>query len=1376
MLTPKFDVICNGQQIEIDKNSNDTSIISPDKSTDCTVKQEISKVLVNGEGEKVNSKNSDVNEFSVTQSSKNVLELGNKVKRQILRSEGVYVEGYVQGYEVNFTVDTGAVRTVLSVNTFNKIPLFRRPDLVESCTLSSADGKPIQELGKAIFEINLGDLCFETELIVANIEDEALLGLDILMRSNWGPADISLKDGNMMLGDHVIPCTKIGHTKTEIRKIYVAENYEIPPQSEVIIDVFVDRNENDLVASNENYLLEPNEHFSDRFSLIMAPSLVDLSCNVTCKARILNPNDQKCTIYQDTIIGTAEPITSDPTILFKCEDTSEVNNYDSMRQLKLNETKPVKWETNEGIIRCLSKKGTADGGKSGNVPSHLYNMYENIAPGYSQIEKQSIADLLVSHSSTFSKDDTDLGRTNLIEFSIDTGDAKPIKQPPRRVPLAFANEEKVLIEQMEKQGIIRKSTSPWSSPLVLVLKKNGKVRACVDYRMVNSVSKKWAWPLPRIQDCLDSIAGASIFSTFDLTSGFNQIPVKEEDIPKTAFVTKYGLHEYTTLPFGLSNGPACCQRLMELVLNGLQWQILLIYLDDTILFASSFEEHLERLKVVLDRIKEAGLKLKPEKCRIFQKEVTFLGHVVSEEGVKPDPNNIAKILQCPVPKTVKEVRHILGMGSYYRRYISHFSELVKPLTELTKKSTKFVWSNECQEAFGKLKQLFVSPGILAYPRDEGEYILDTDASDDTIGAVLQQVQDGMPRVIAYGSRTLNKAERNYCITDKELLAVRYFVEYYRQYLLGRTFTVRTDHQALIWLFSLKEPKGRIARWIEILSAFDFSIVYRQGTKHGNADFMSRCANPRDCDCPLNDNMEYLKCGPCKKCTKRSTEMFSTFKFLVKSNEIDPNTENTIIPVKTVKTRQQTAKESDFTEWSMGYSHEQLKEMQSKDDDINPILQCKISGSKIPEIEVLTKSPATRHYFHLWDSLVLRDGILYKQFNKRDGTGNFLQFLTPSKLKSQVLHSMHDSIVSGHLGKRKTTEKLLQWFYWFELREDVRIWILKCSICSANKPPAKTARAPLGSMPVGAPWDRLATDIMGPFPLTPRGNRFILTITDYFTKWVEVFAIPDQTAATCADIILNEVICRYGCPLSIHSDQGRNYESDLFKELCQLLNIKKTRTSPRNPKGNGQCERFNRTLLGMIKSYIKGEQTNWDKNLGCLAGAYRATPSESTKLTPNLMLFGREILLPNEVIKGDITLPRKELNSNMFGKHTEYIRDCLTKAHSVARRHLQNNAKRRKDYYDRKSNLTLFDKNEIVWYLSKSQQPSMCPKLQPMYTGPCIVTKKFNDINYEIQIDENGTKKIVNHDKLKCFHGDTIPKWMKIILKKSHTPVIKRPIH
>lgn len=266
----------------------------------------------------------------------------------------------------------------------------------------------------------------------------------------------------------------------------------------------------------------------------MAPTVVNLEKDVTCVVRVMNPFDQQFELHQDTVLGEAEQLTTETKVLVECEDIEEITNFSSVRRIKLADAQPVQWETNTGIIRNLTKKGTADGGKSGIVPDHLHGMYTDAIKGRSENECAGIAKLLIQFSNTFSKNETDLGLTQLTEHSIDTGDAKPVRQPPRRVPMAYANDEKKLIDQMSDQGIIQRSYSVWASPLVLVVKKSGKLRPCADFRGVNQLSKRDNFPLSRIQDCLDTLSGSTLFSTFDLTSGFHQIPVKEDDIPKTA--------------------------------------------------------------------------------------------------------------------------------------------------------------------------------------------------------------------------------------------------------------------------------------------------------------------------------------------------------------------------------------------------------------------------------------------------------------------------------------------------------------------------------------------------------------------------------------------------------------------------------------------------------------------------------------------------------------------------------------------------------------------------------------------------------------------------------------------------------------------------
>jgi RNase H-like domain found in reverse transcriptase/Reverse transcriptase (RNA-dependent DNA polymerase) len=405
---------------------------------------------------------------------------------------------------------------------------------------------------------------------------------------------------------------------------------------------------------------------------------------------------------------------------------------------------------------------------------------------------------------------------------------------------------------MLAQGVIEPARSPWASNIVLVRKKDGSFRCCIDYRKLNLVTRKDAYPLPRIDACLDAMASAQWFSTFDLRSSYHQVTVASEDCDKTAFICPRGMYRFRTMPFGLCNAGATFQRLMDIVMTGLHMDICLVYLDDIIVYSNSMETHLNRLVTVLERLRSAGLKLKPEKCALFQKSVSFLGHVVSDTGIGTDPQKIKAVVEWPTPTCIKDVRSFLGLAGYYRRFVKDFATIASPLNEVTKKSA-FNWNEREQKAFEKLKYLLTTPPILAMPTDDDEFTIDTDASDYAIGAVLSQKQNGVERVIAYASRALDRRERNYCVTRKELLAVVNFLRFFKQYLLGRCFRIRTDHAALSWLKHTPDPIGQQARWLEQMEEFDYIIEHRPGKSHGNADALSRIVCPkRDCVC-RNEN-------------------------------------------------------------------------------------------------------------------------------------------------------------------------------------------------------------------------------------------------------------------------------------------------------------------------------------------------------------------------------------------------------------------------------------------------------------------------------------------------------------------------------------------
>lgn len=1256
-----------------------------------------------------------------------------------------------------FTADTGASKTVISEKVYERIDKRVRPPLEKTSCLIGPEGSPINGKGKATFGMQLGQVKIVKEAVVAAIEDDVLLGFDVLRGDGNGPADILLSKGKIVMNGSEIPCIQIGG-EVKARKVRVADETRIPGKSETLVNVFVERREADDIERCADYLVEPTDHFKETYHLVMAKTMVDINHGPTCLVRVMNPFPSDVTLYQDAEIGQAEKIERVISVVATQESTDECANLHTIRRVGTKNTPTV----------VVTEHAQANPDE---VPEHLIPLFQKSTKDKNEYEKQVVAGLLCKYANTFSKNDWDIGLTHLTEHAINTEDATPIKQRPRRVPMAYAVEEKKAIEDLMQKGVIQKSTSPWASPIVLVRKKSGAIRPCVDYRKVNALVKPDGFPLPRIQDCLDAVAGSKWFSSLDLTSGYFQIPLRREDIPKSAFTCKYGQYEMTRMPFGLNNSASTFQRTMELALQGLQWITCLVYIDDIIIYGTTFDEHISRVDEVLDRIRTAGLKLKPEKCSLLQNEVVFLGHVVSKHGVQPDPSNVAKVLGWPTPINAKQVKQFVATGSYYRRFIKNFAKITRPLVDLTKKDAKFIWTNQCEEAFQEVKQALVSPEVMGYPLNEGgTFILDTDASGVGIGAVLAQIQEERERVIAYASRAMNKAERNYCITEQELLAVVFFIQYFRQYLLGRRFLVRTDHQALVWLFRLKEPNGKIARWIEILAPFDFQIEYRAGNKQAHCDALSRCPFPRDCTCSEVDMSEPLKCGPCKKCRRRAEIMLLEQPHDGQSEVGGDMSEQVasvaMLPVRALESAieqpgtsgEDKNKPVPSRNWLIGEDRSSIRQKQLQDLYISPILIAKEAGMKPNSTDMQDKSPECRHYWVIWDALVIIDGVLYRHLQKVNGTDSYDQIIVPRGLRQEIIRQSHDSLTAGHLGVKKTKARIAQSFYWFNIRQDVHLYIQQCDVCAADKTPKTKPKAPMGHITTGAPWDVLAMDYVGPFPETTRGNKYILVLTDLFTKYVEVMPVPNQSAEVCASKILNEFVARWGVPLSIHSDQGGAFESNVFKDLCKMLQTRKTRTSPRNPKANGQAERFNKTLVKMIKAYLVDSQDDWDLNLGCLAGAYRSTPHESTKLSPNLLCFGREIRMPADLLFGHAKTTRGTTPS--YAGHVLGLREKMLAAHEVARKHLKQSAKRSKEIYDSKLSFRQYHVGDLVWCLHETRKVGVNPKLEKGFDGPFLVTAKHSCLNFTIQLNANGQKRLVHHDKLKMYEGRNVPKWIK----------------
>ena len=432
------------------------------------------------------------------------------------------------------------------------------------------------------------------------------------------------------------------------------------------------------------------------------------------------------------------------------------------------------------------------------------------------------------------------GRTEAAQLSIRTGDSAPIRSHPYRIPPKWKEEVKAQFDKLLELGVIRPSSSPWSSSVVLAKKKGGSVRPCIDFRAVNAVTEPDPYLMPLIEEILDSLASAQFISKLDLTKGFHQIPVRPEDCPKTAFCTPWGKFEFCFMPFGLRNGPAVFQRLMDSLLHR-DKEYSQVYIDDIAIFSDTWEEHCHHISLVLGRLKEAGLTANPKKCLWAQTEVEFLGHVVGKGKVCPADLKVQAVKDFPMPRTKKGVRQFLGLAGYYRRFIPKFAEHSFHLTEATRKTApdSVVYSDALYDEFMYLKSVLCSVPSLHLPVPSDSFILQTDASGVGLGAVLSVVRDDVEYPVAFYSKKLLPRERKYSASELEALAVVVAVKHFQPYLIPHPFIVETDHKALVFLSSAHHQNARLARWAMCLQQYSFSIRYKPGPKNVNADVLSR---------------------------------------------------------------------------------------------------------------------------------------------------------------------------------------------------------------------------------------------------------------------------------------------------------------------------------------------------------------------------------------------------------------------------------------------------------------------------------------------------------------------------------------------------------
>ena len=1230
---------------------------------------------------------------------------------------GRYLKVKVGDKVVSALIDTGADETLVKLDCLPQgtltYPLENKVKL--------ADGSDADIVGCAVLDIEIAK-CVQkvTVLVSRKLYEDCLIGARLLTQLG---AKIDMSTGLLHVRTVTVPlqCSPMSD-QYHVSRVVVTDTVVVKAQTEMVFcgDVRERR------LQGQTCLLEPELPAEDKLGVCVARLAVKVD-DYCVPIRVSNVSSDDVKVYKGTHIANVQIVGDDAVQRVGHPNPSDLSDFD----------------------KDLDR-----------VTEHL-----------TMQDRNDFKQIMMEYKEVF----TGLGRTSIAEHCIPTGDNRPIFQNYRPVPGHIKGKVAEQLSRLVDSGVVRPvPESEWASPLVVVSKPHSKdVRICGDYRRLNRITTPCVQVIPHIESCLQKLSGAKLFTSLDLAQAYHQMPLHDADRAKTTVTTEFGLFEYQSCPYGLQGLPHSFNRAVALALSGVSVDVYVQYFDDILVLAKDMKEMKSNLRTIFQCLQDAGFTLSLRKIRLCQKEVKFLGFLVSSEGVACDPEKTRLIRDWPQPTTVKQVRSFLGLASYVRKFIPRFAELAKPLTRLTEKGVPFVWTSQTAEAFQALKAALASPPVLAHPSFEKgspSFIIDTDASGVAIGACLTQND----RVIAYASRPLTKAERQYSVTKRELLAVVWGVQHFKQFLVGSKFILRTDHAALQWLFNFKNPEGQIARWLLILSELDFVTRHRKGVLHRDGDALSRYPHPEETDCSDGVTYRWIRVpvtsqdadvrgsGPVTEVGQAEPLLTDEFQGTPVLRAVTSETE-------------QNVNESSI----QGMTIQQLSHEQDRDDGILEIKAWKRKRVR-PREKHLRSEGATR-LVREWRRLVVRGEehpVLYRRTQTVRGAPTCLQMVVPQHLRREILEALHCGYGGGHQGSDRLEKLVRQRFFWPGIQSEVRAFCQQCEVCEKRRDAPRGSEAPMGSLQSDGFMDRLDIDLVGPLPASePDGYKYVLTCIDSFTRFSWAFPLPNQEARTIALALMENVISVFGIPRSIHSDQGRNLTGKVMTELYSLLGIHSSTTSGYHPEGNSYSERSHRVLMAAVAKMCADHPKTWPTCLGPAVLSMNANVHDSIGMSPYEAVFGRQVKLPVDRTFGegaqvapdqsgepDILSYVKRLQETIDSTD-QLIRDASVSAHEKS-----------KVLHDSRLVESVFEVDDRVWLRKQVFKRGETPKLSWRWEGPYRVLEKRRGWTYRIGKEgAGGVSKVVHHNRLKlCVSTPTVPQRHSARGDESVRPVEARP--
>ena len=1051
----------------------------------------------------------------------------------------------------------------------------------------------------------------------------------------------------------IVPLVKgsshsIGAVRTLHDELLTAQDIVVPPQSQVTIRVRSSR----WHPSQQTGVVQGSVQFMERTDLHPVRNVVAAFQDSEAFVTILNTTSVPVTVPKGTLYGTVEWLQNPEQSQahpFRIAALQQLPN--SPDETGSADSTTSQTSTDEGATPSWQLGPTNAANKNRRI-SFLIEYFQLRDSPFLKDEARlaQATALLLQYWHVFSWDGS-FGTCELLKHDIFTTKGPPVNLRIRPLNPNLEEKLRAQIDEWLQKGVIEPSKSPWNFPLVAVPKKNGKLRWCVDYRMLNARTEKDAHPIGSVDGNLASLAGSRIFSALDNAGAFHVVPLADEAKEKTAFSTSWGHWHFKSMPFGLANGPATYSRLVQLVLQGIPSSMALAYLDDILCHSATFEAHLESLQRVFKAYSSAGLKLQPAKCSFFRNETKYLGHIVSDKGLSPDPSYVKVVAEWPVPKSRTQVRAFLGKAGYYRKYIRDYAAIARPLTDVLqadaypdlKDKDLFEPTPQLVRAFETLRQALLEAPILAFPdfsKQAKPFILDTDWSqtNGAIGCCLMQEQGDHERVIAFAAKRLDSTQLNYSPTKGELFAAMFGMKHFEYFLAGKRFILRTDHSSLQYIKTMNPPSLVEGRWLECVTKFNFEVQYRKGSQHGNADALSRA--------------EHLEAAV---------------------HALNPHPTSV------------------------------------SDPPLFPLVTLLRAGQLPDPPTVSSLDPQIRFLLKYWDRLYLNDDKIMLRCPQPQVD----RLVISQDLYAQIAQKAHLDL--GHRAAQAMCHMLDQRYLTYQSKILCQSVTASCQACVTKTKPSSTGnRAAFHRSQPGMPWQHLSLDFVGPLPVTRSGFKYLLTIKDTFTGYLEALPTRDMLATTVVRLLEAEIFSRFGFPESMHTDQGSNFTSRLLSEVCTAFNIRLTHTPPYNQRSN-PVERAHRDLQTALTALCNHRPTAWLEQLPAALFAQRTAVSKVTGFSPFYLMFGRTARCPLDLM---YPLPSTALfESDVVKDAGAPWRAALHRARAAAARQLH----WEQQLYGKP--MLQFSPGDLVWLFRPKAAAK--GKFEIWWTGPWTVLKRKN---------------------------------------------------